>query len=356
MSVWDPAHIKYWTSDMYWEIRTYPDIFNRIRVNGAKPNKKNIEVVIDSVFKEVNKKLLESFSEKQSSGTTAVLAFLCASKIYIAHCGDSRAVWGTELDQQTRDHTCKNKFELDRSFNNRRLKDTIQYDKNDGVWRLGGLIVTRSLGDADCTKYGCIYDPEIKSIDIPNGKFTIVLGSDGVFDTASAMLTQKSAQNDDNEDLYILGVQAHTAFQGIKKIVARAINQGFDSPYLIDLQTITDEALDKFIANNQYLHHDNATVVVLKICPTNEAIAAALENSKIAHTPPKTPEPPLIPSSSLQIMQEQKRPPPDPSKKPPKNNHFFFGAGMAASVALFIYLHQTGKINMLNAHIKKLHI
>lgn len=48
-----------------------------------------------------------------------------------------------------------------------------------------GLAISRSFGDKMGQKYGLIYEPEIKELDISKDIKYIVLGSDGLFDQVS---------------------------------------------------------------------------------------------------------------------------------------------------------------------------
>ena len=104
-------------------------------------------------------------------GTTSTVAYMRGAEVYVACCGDSRAVLGSISGGQvlaadlSRDHKPDQPEEFHRIVaaggtvsppgdNNRPAR----------VWANGrvGLAMSRSIGDGECKKVGVIPDPEIQ--------------------------------------------------------------------------------------------------------------------------------------------------------------------------------------------------
>lgn len=90
---------------------------NAVRDNegiGIAEQDAKVEKALEQVFQQVDKEIIEEMASKYKdyrSGTTAVCALLIKNELFVAHCGDSRAILGiTAQDgkyraiQLTRDH------------------------------------------------------------------------------------------------------------------------------------------------------------------------------------------------------------------------------------------------------------
>lgn len=155
----------------------------------------NIKKIKD-VFSEVNTFLQKNIGKDgNTSGTTCIALLHIKNNFYLAHVGDSRAVWGIKKEEQTFDHTGSNKDEI-----NRVGAHNIYGPQK----RLGGtLMVTRAFGDFALIKNGLIAEPEVIVLPMDMTPF-IILGCDGIWDGSSTKLSYSSTQTDDNSLVYSL--------------------------------------------------------------------------------------------------------------------------------------------------------
>lgn len=119
------------------------------------------------------------------AGTTAIIALLEGSKLYVANVGDSRGVM------------CDNKGNaIPLSFDHKpqqmrerkRIKEAGGFVTFNGVWRVAGILATsRALGDYPLKdKKLVIADPDILTFDLDDHKpLFVILASDGLWDTFS---------------------------------------------------------------------------------------------------------------------------------------------------------------------------
>ncbi|XP_018332781.1 protein phosphatase 1L [Agrilus planipennis] len=119
------------------------------------------------------------------AGTTALIAILEGTKLYVANVGDSRGVM------------CDNKGNaIPLSFDHKpqqmrerkRIKEAGGFVSFNGVWRVAGILATsRALGDYPLKdKNFVIADPDILTFDLYDHKPQfIILASDGLWDTFS---------------------------------------------------------------------------------------------------------------------------------------------------------------------------
>lgn len=143
------------------------------------------------------------------SGSTLILVLIKGSTLYCANVGDSRALMGRQIMDNTdksmsgkkwmsialsRDHKPDSKDESERIYKSGGRVEAYQ-DENGNpagparVWLknqdLPGLAMSRSMGDGVASSVGVICDPEILEIHlVPEDKF-IMIGSDGVFEFIS---------------------------------------------------------------------------------------------------------------------------------------------------------------------------
>lgn len=151
---------------------------------------------IKQAFTDVNIALKKGFGkDAYTSGCTCIAVLKIDEHFYIAHAGDSRAVWGIETEAQTKDHTGKNSSEVERVG-----AHNIQGPEK----RVGGaLAITRAFGDFNLTRKGIIAEPDIIVLAVHETPF-IIVGCDGIWDGASSYKTPKSAQTDNNSLIYSL--------------------------------------------------------------------------------------------------------------------------------------------------------
>jgi serine/threonine protein phosphatase PrpC/tRNA A-37 threonylcarbamoyl transferase component Bud32 len=121
-------------------------------------------------------------------GSTATVAMFYNDRLCIANIGDSRAVMcrGGTVTAVTIDQTA------DREEERRRIvEEGGSVQCIDGQWRVGGpgLVVTRSIGDADLKSQGVTAEAEVTTIDLRHcdgDDNFLILATDGVWDVMSA--------------------------------------------------------------------------------------------------------------------------------------------------------------------------
>lgn len=148
----------------------------------------SVKALAEAEAKEVNEGQLAPSDSLWSSGTTAVVAIVGPTRIWIANAGDSRAV--VSMDGELVAHTTDHK-PLSHAAESRRIKSmggafhTNEY----GVTRLGvmGISMTRAIGDFDHEGLGLIPTPDVITVHRPPGKNVhLILASDGVWDTMTS--------------------------------------------------------------------------------------------------------------------------------------------------------------------------
>lgn len=144
-----------------------------------------IESEIEQLFLQLNKKLESATPEKAwACGSTLVVAFIYPSKIVIANCGDSKALWVNYENNRfnfTQEHNANNEREISR------VQQAGGYVWNNRLF--GMLSVFRSLGDF---QYGpvMVCTPDVYIIDSSEVDI-LVLCTDGIYETITEkMMTQ----------------------------------------------------------------------------------------------------------------------------------------------------------------------
>ncbi len=151
------------------------------------------------------------------SGTTATVCLRLGSKLYIAHVGDSRALFcsfaaptpasrstlstqGSETGDEeaeslsavetTRDHNPSRPDERARiercGGEVRRSMDNLPFRVCAKNKHKPGLAMSRAIGDTEAQKYGVVHEPELKVVDVTDsGEIVhnyLVIASDGVWE------------------------------------------------------------------------------------------------------------------------------------------------------------------------------
>lgn len=118
--------------------------------------------------------------EKDFSGSTACSVLITNSALYIANTGDSRCIISEEGKALalTNDHKPNDKIEHVRIKQN---NENLTYT---GVYRVGGLAVSRVIGDFYIKKHykSVIYKPDIFMVKRNKYQDFIVIGTDGLYD------------------------------------------------------------------------------------------------------------------------------------------------------------------------------
>ena len=125
-------------------------------------------------FNKIDEEL--KFYDSEYTGSTATIVIFQDNKIYCANVGDSRAyiVYDNYIKQITVDHKCSVPSEAERIINmgGKITKNRVQ----------GQLVLSRSLGDLYCKKYGVSNVPDISTNKIDYNVKYVVIASDGVWD------------------------------------------------------------------------------------------------------------------------------------------------------------------------------
>lgn len=133
-----------------------------------------IEKCFINSFNKIDEEL--KFYDSEYTGSTATLVLFQDNKIYCANVGDSRAyiIYNNYIKQITVDHKCSVPEEAERIRNcgGKITKNRVQ----------GQLVLSRSLGDLYCKKYGVTNLPDISVNKIDNNVKYVVIASDGIWD------------------------------------------------------------------------------------------------------------------------------------------------------------------------------
>lgn len=118
-----------------------------------------------------------------TTGAAAVVILKKGNHLWVANCGDSRAIKITEngLVSLSEDHKPNRKSEFDRINS---LGGHVTFNPNDVPRVQGNLALSRSLGDKYLEPY-VISDPEIKHFNIQSDSKYIILATDGLWDVVS---------------------------------------------------------------------------------------------------------------------------------------------------------------------------
>lgn len=145
-------------------------------------------VVLDKSFHDINRSFERWYKSRKehlgrpgSSGTTATAALIHDNhRVYIGHCGDSRAILCRDNVARglTKDHCPSEPEEA------RRIKEAGGQVVTDSIGRVmvnARLAMSRSIGDLELKKYGVTAQPDLKAVTIKHGKDQfLVLTSDGI--------------------------------------------------------------------------------------------------------------------------------------------------------------------------------
>jgi serine/threonine protein phosphatase PrpC len=152
----------------------------------------NMKEALTKGFEETDKKLAQSELKKiaKTSGSTAVVAVIKDNMLYIAHVGDSRAILARDSKALllTQDHTPDRLEERTRIEKAGGIITEKVYIEKEGcfvqigVTRVGGLAVSRAIGDHALRDQGVIATPTVIAISLtPEDEF-VILACDGVFE------------------------------------------------------------------------------------------------------------------------------------------------------------------------------
>ena len=163
-----------------------------------------IEQCFINSFNKIDEEL--KFYDSEYTGSTATLVLIQDNKIYCANVGDSRAyiIYDNFIKQITTDHKCSIPEEAERIIKSggKITKNRVQ----------GQLVLSRSLGDLYCKKYGVINLPDITINKIDYNMKYIIIASDGIWDVVdekTVLNMSKMKKNADNfcKDLVKLAIE-----------------------------------------------------------------------------------------------------------------------------------------------------
>ena len=163
-----------------------------------------IEKCFINAFNKIDEEL--KFYDSEYTGSTATIVLFKDNKIYCANVGDSRAyiIYNNNIKQITVDHKCSVPEEAERIVNlgGKITKNRVQ----------GQLVLSRSLGDLYCKKYGVSNLPDISINNIDYNVKYVVIASDGIWDvvdekTVLNMSKMKKASDEFCKDLVKLAIE-----------------------------------------------------------------------------------------------------------------------------------------------------
>eukprot|EP01130_Rhizamoeba_saxonica_P017450 TRINITY_DN8465_c0_g1_i1.p1 TRINITY_DN8465_c0_g1~~TRINITY_DN8465_c0_g1_i1.p1 ORF type:complete len:471 (-),score=119.45 TRINITY_DN8465_c0_g1_i1:99-1511(-) len=128
-------------------------------------------------FYETNKQMCVNYN--MQPGTCALCCFIRQDRIFIANCGDSRAILGSKnkvTEVLSVDHTPESERDrIEKAGGTVKLKY--------GIYRVNGKIaVARALGDAKYQNRGITYEPDIIEKKIQDDNLFILMACDGVWE------------------------------------------------------------------------------------------------------------------------------------------------------------------------------
>ena len=136
------------------------------------------EKAFESVFLKAEKYALDNYDD----GSTALAAYIDKNNVlYCAWVGDTRAV----LEKNGKVGFFTNDHKPDSEDEKKRIEKAGGRVRMQGVWRVNGLAVSRSIGDASCKKKGVgqiIAIPECAQVQLTSDSHFLILASDGLWD------------------------------------------------------------------------------------------------------------------------------------------------------------------------------
>lgn len=166
-------------------------------------------LVADKMLLEVAKKKMDV------AGTTALIAVIEDSKLYVANVGDSR---GVMCDNRGNAIPLSFDHKPQQMRERKRIKEAGGFVTFNGVWRVAGILATsRALGDYPLKdKKFVIADPDILTFDLVDHKpLFVILASDGLWDTFS-----------NEEAIAFIKERLHEPDFGVKSITLQAYYRG----------------------------------------------------------------------------------------------------------------------------------
>jgi serine/threonine protein phosphatase PrpC len=153
-------------------------------------------------------------------GSTAVIAIIKDTMLYLAHVGDARAILARDSKaiSLTEDHKPDHPKERERIESMGGVISTL------GVARINGLAVSRAIGDYYVRNQGVIPSPEVVAIPLtPQDEF-IILGCDGLFERN--VLTADAACSIVRQTLDTYKDQENAVELAAKELVDKALKGG----------------------------------------------------------------------------------------------------------------------------------
>ncbi|KAI9090944.1 phosphatase 2C-like domain-containing protein [Phlyctochytrium arcticum] len=162
----------------------------KLVVNSDSFKQGRYDQALRDAFLREDELLLEEFGNARRGGTTATVALIAQSQLYVANVGDSTAVLARKNDQGNYDAVRLSKeHKVDDAVEAKRLSQADAKIRNDRVVAPGHAInMTRALGDFDfkLPENGAPADwispvPHVSKVDLqPNADFAII-ASDGLW-------------------------------------------------------------------------------------------------------------------------------------------------------------------------------
>lgn len=153
-----------------------------------------IEKCFMNSFNKIDEEL--KFYDSEYTGSTATIVLIKDNMIYCANVGDSRAyiIYDNSIKQISVDHKCSIPSEAERiiSMGGKITKNRVQ----------GQLVLSRSLGDLYCKKYGVSNVPDISVNKIDYNIKYVVIASDGVWDVVDENTVLNMSKSNKNADQF----------------------------------------------------------------------------------------------------------------------------------------------------------
>jgi serine/threonine protein phosphatase PrpC len=152
-------------------------------------NQKLFEEYTHRTYTHIQKKLVhekKNFSKNMGSTAIMALEYFQGSKhfLQVVNLGDCRAVLcnkyniGVALTKDHKPDTLEERRRIEQ------LGGVIEFDKEDEIYRINGLALSRAFGDLDTHEY-VSYLPDVYSYEIQNDDKFVIIACDGLWDVMS---------------------------------------------------------------------------------------------------------------------------------------------------------------------------
>lgn len=219
-----------------------------------------IQAALKASYLKLDKEMQEKF---EHSGTTALSAIILGNEVYLAWAGDTRAVvagaYG-KIKAQTTDHKPDSEEEKKRITQTGEIITTQKFARG-SISRVGGLAVSRALGDADAKKEvkvnAIIAEPQIIKTTVQRGD-VILIACDGLWDVIENKQAVTFMLDQMGRGLLQRATKNPFAQTGFIPEKEKVVENGNNKEFILVAKALTKQAYDKNSG-------DNISVLIIQI-------------------------------------------------------------------------------------------